>query len=42
MEYEPERYLKDGKLNPEVTDPTSVAFGYGRRSVVIYLTYSTT
>ncbi|KAF8815532.1 cytochrome P450 [Phlegmacium glaucopus] len=31
MEYRPERYLKDGKLNPDVLDPSSVAFGYGRR-----------
>ena len=34
MEYQPERYLKDGKLNPDVIDPASVAFGYGRRSVI--------
>ena len=33
MEYQPERYLKDGKLNPDVVDPESVAFGFGRRSV---------
>ena len=33
MEYQPERYLKDGKLNPDVLDPDSVAFGFGRRSV---------
>ena len=38
MEYQPERYLKDGKLNPDVMDPDSVAFGYGRRWV--YPTYS--
>ena len=31
MEYQPERYLKDGKLNPDVMDPDSVAFGFGRR-----------
>jgi len=31
MEYDPERYLKDGKLNPDMMDPDSVAFGYGRR-----------
>jgi cytochrome P450 len=31
MEYQPERYLKDGKLNPDVMDRDSVAFGYGRR-----------
>ena len=33
MEYQPERYLKDGKLNPDVMDPDSAAFGFGRRSV---------
>ena len=33
MEYQPERYLKDGKLNPDVVDPSSVVFGFGRRSV---------
>ena len=32
-EFQPERYLKDGKLNPDVRDPDS-AFGFGRRSVV--------
>ena len=31
MEYQPERYLKDGKLNTDVMDRDSVAFGYGRR-----------
>ena len=33
MEYRPDRYLKDGKLNPDMIDPDSVAFGFGRRSV---------
>ena len=37
MEYQPERYLKDGKLNPDMMDRDSVAFGYGRRWV--YTTY---
>jgi cytochrome P450 len=27
----PERYLKDGKLNPLVPDPEIAAFGHGRR-----------
>ena len=35
MKYQPERYLKDGKLNPDVMDPDSAAFGFGRRSVDI-------
>lgn len=30
--FNPERYLKDGALNLEMTDPTLIgAFGYGRR-----------
>ena len=33
MEFQPERYLKDGKLNPDVMDPFCAAFGFGRRSV---------
>ena len=33
MEFRPERYLKDGQLNPDVRDPDCAAFGYGRRSV---------
>jgi Cytochrome P450 len=33
QEFQPERYLKDGKLNPNVRDPDCVAFGFGRRSV---------
>ena len=34
LEYNPERYLKDGKLDPDVMDSDSVAFGFGRRSVI--------
>ena len=33
MEFEPERYMKDGQLNPDVRDPSCAAFGFGRRSV---------
>jgi hypothetical protein len=40
MEYQPERYLKDGKLNPDVRDPDCAAFGFGRRSVHSFLPYS--
>ena len=39
MIYQPERYLKDGILNPDVLDTDSIAFGFGRRLVYI-LTYS--
>lgn len=31
MEFRPERYLKDGQLDPAVLDPEAAAFGYGRR-----------
>ncbi|OSD07441.1 cytochrome P450 [Trametes coccinea BRFM310] len=27
----PERFIKDGKLNPEVLDPATLVFGFGRR-----------
>ena len=38
LKYQPERYLKDGKLNPDVMVLDSVVFGYGRRWVhPIYL-----
>ncbi|KAJ7147791.1 cytochrome P450 [Mycena crocata] len=30
-EFKPERFLLDGKLNPGVSDPEIVAFGFGRR-----------
>ena len=29
--FNPDRFLKDGELNPDVPDPTKVAFGFGRR-----------
>ncbi|KAF4619933.1 hypothetical protein D9613_004660 [Agrocybe pediades] len=29
--FKPERFLKDGRLNPEIRDPNSIIFGYGRR-----------
>ncbi|KAF8994918.1 cytochrome P450 [Cyathus striatus] len=30
-EFNPERFLKNGKLNPEIADPFNVFFGFGRR-----------
>ena len=33
MVFRPERYLKNGQLNPNVRDPESAVFGFGRRSV---------
>jgi hypothetical protein len=32
-EFQPERFLRDGKLNPDVRDLECAAFGFGRRSV---------
>ena len=29
--FNPERYLKNGQLNPSVRDPTLIEFGFGRR-----------
>ncbi|KAF9554678.1 cytochrome P450 [Agrocybe pediades] len=29
--YNPDRFMRDGKLNPEIRDPTQIVFGYGRR-----------
>ena len=40
MKYQPERYLKDGVLNPDVLDTDSIAFGFGRRLVSYPITYS--
>ena len=40
-EFQPERYLKDGKLNPNVRDPDCAAFGFGRRSVHCNILFST-
>lgn len=31
LEYQPERYLKDGQLDPNTRDPDCAAFGFGRR-----------
>ncbi|KAH6919271.1 cytochrome P450 98A3 [Coprinopsis sp. MPI-PUGE-AT-0042] len=31
MEFNPERYLKNGKINTDVLDPEAASFGYGRR-----------
>jgi cytochrome P450 len=33
MVFQPERYLKDGKLNPDVRDPDSAVFGFGRFNI---------
>ncbi len=31
--FNPDRFMKDGKLNKGVKDPAAAAFGFGRRSV---------
>ena len=31
FKFNPDRFLKDGKLNPEIRDPSVIAFGFGRR-----------
>ena len=28
--FKPERFMKNGKLNPDVRDPNLAAFGFGR------------
>ncbi|KDR79209.1 hypothetical protein GALMADRAFT_137092 [Galerina marginata CBS 339.88] len=33
LEYQPERYLKDGQLDPNARNPDCAAFGFGRRRV---------
>lgn len=30
-EFIPDRFIKDGDINREVRDPTTLAFGFGRR-----------
>lgn len=31
--FRPERFIRDGKINPEIRDPGRFVFGYGRRLV---------
>ena len=38
-EFKPERFLKDGKLDPNVRDPYEFVFGFGRRRVFSTLLY---
>jgi cytochrome P450 len=33
-EFKPERFLKNGKLEPSVRDPMDITFGFGRRCLV--------
>ena len=34
-EFRPERFIRDGKLDVSVRDPSAFAFGFGRRYVVV-------
>jgi hypothetical protein len=34
--FNPERYLKNGRLDPRIRDPALMAFGFGRRQVVLW------
>lgn len=36
--FNPDRFIKDGKLNPEVRDPLTIAFGFGRRCALFVST----
>ena len=29
--FKPERFIKDGQFDPNIRDPTMIAFGFGRR-----------
>ena len=29
--FKPERFMKDGQLDPSIRDPAMMAFGFGRR-----------
>lgn len=31
FEFNPDRFIKEGKLNADVKDPSHIAFGFGRR-----------
>ncbi|KAI0788694.1 cytochrome P450 [Abortiporus biennis] len=31
FKFNPDRFLKEGKLNPSIRDPTTITFGFGRR-----------
>ena len=33
-EFRPERFIRDGKLDPNVRDPLAFVFGFGRRCVI--------
>ena len=34
--FKPDRFIKDGRLDPDVRDPSTLVFGFGRRFVFIH------
>lgn len=36
--FHPDRYLKEGQLNPDVLDPHNMFYGHGRRFVIVQRT----
>jgi hypothetical protein len=41
FEFNPDRFMKDGELNPDIRDPGHAVFGFGRRHA-FYCCYSST
>ena len=33
--FKPDRYLKDGKIDPNIQDPRDILFGFGRQCVLM-------
>ena len=40
LEFKPERFLKNGKLDSSVRDPMDIIFGFGRRWALLFLSIS--
>lgn len=36
FEFNPDRFMKDGKLNPDIKDPGHATFGFGRRYATFF------
>ena len=34
--FNPDRYIKNGRIDPLVRDPLTIAFGFGRRYITPY------
>jgi cytochrome P450 len=37
--FNPDRFMKDGDINPEIRDPNMLAFGFGRRYVSVSIPF---